>query len=330
MRRILAWSIPLALIVFGLLWPLVFRGGSEASDISDPVVFSNYKADFVVSADGRLDAVETITGEFPSSRHGIFRYWDVANQNSPRVRQKPEITSVLLDGEIVPYQLLWEDGQRFRVAKIGDPDRYLTYGTHVFEIRYTIPGVLDPGSTGANKQFAESTGDPELDVRVLLERHRAGLEQQNRTRRHLCHAARRGHRGAMLGRLRRRPGVPGSGRHGDTVKLLALDLPPRTPVTLRAGVDVPTPPQVSLPWPYTWDRILGRSVTGVLWVAGLTLAAGLIAPSGIAPPSNRRRDFRCSTRRRKDSDPCRWSTSAPKAFQRTASPRRSSISPNAE
>ena len=61
------------------------------------------------------------------------------------------------------------------------------------------------------------------------------------------------------------------------MKLAALDLPPRTPVTLRAGVDVPTPPQVSLPWPYTWDRILGQSVTGVLWVAGLTLAAGLIA-----------------------------------------------------
>ena len=65
------------------------------------MVFSNYRADFVVSADGRLDAVETITGEFPSSRHGIFRYWDVANQNNPRVRQKPEITSVLLDGGIV-------------------------------------------------------------------------------------------------------------------------------------------------------------------------------------------------------------------------------------
>ena len=33
MRRILAWSILLALIVFGLLWPLLFRGGWEASDI---------------------------------------------------------------------------------------------------------------------------------------------------------------------------------------------------------------------------------------------------------------------------------------------------------
>ena len=37
---------------------------------------------------------------------------------------------------------------------------------------------------------------------------------------------------------------------------------------------MPTPPQVSLPWPYTWDRILGQAVTGVLWVAGLTWRPG--------------------------------------------------------
>ena len=55
-----------------------------------------------------------------------------------------------------PYQMLWEDGERFRVAKIGDPDQYLSSGTHVFEIRYTIAGVLDPGTTGADKTFAES------------------------------------------------------------------------------------------------------------------------------------------------------------------------------
>ncbi len=140
MWRVIRWLIPLALITFGLLWPLVFRGGSAASTVSDPVVFSNYKADFVVNRDGQLDAVETITAEFPSGRHGIFRYWDVANQNSPRVRQKPEITSILLDGRPAPYQMLWEDGERFRVAKIGDPDQYLSWGTHVFEIRYTHRG----------------------------------------------------------------------------------------------------------------------------------------------------------------------------------------------
>ena len=66
--------------------------------------------------------METITAEFPGGRHGLFQYWDVANQNNPRVRQKPEITSILLDGNPMPYQMLWEDGQRFRVAKIGDPD----------------------------------------------------------------------------------------------------------------------------------------------------------------------------------------------------------------
>ena len=62
---------------------------------------------------------------------------------------------------------------------------------------------------------------------------------------------------------------------GNKVELSARYLPPRTPVTVRAGVDVPTPPRSELPWPYTWDRILGQSVTGVLWVAGLTVAFGL-------------------------------------------------------
>ena len=116
MGRVIRWLIPLALITFGLLWPVVFTGSSEASDIEDPVVFSNYKADFVVNGDGRLDAVETITGEFPSGRHGIFQWWDVSNQNNAGLRQKPEISSILLDGEPVSYQMMWEGGQRFRVA----------------------------------------------------------------------------------------------------------------------------------------------------------------------------------------------------------------------
>src|SRR4051794_30787901 len=154
MGRGIRWLIALALITFGLLWPLVVSGGSEASAVSDPVVFSNYKADFVVNSVGQLDAVETITAEFPGGRHGLFRYWDVANQNSPRVRQKPEVKSILLDGAPAQYRMQWEGGERFLVAKIGDPNQYLGYGTHVFEIRYSVPGVLAPGAPGAGRTFA--------------------------------------------------------------------------------------------------------------------------------------------------------------------------------
>src|SRR5215218_5012683 len=109
--------IPLALIAVGVLWPVVFRSSSEASDADDPVVFSNYDVDLIVSAGGRLDAVETITAEFPGGRHGLFKYWAVDNQNDPGVRQPPEVTSILLDGRSVPYQMLWEGGERFLVAR---------------------------------------------------------------------------------------------------------------------------------------------------------------------------------------------------------------------
>ncbi len=144
--RAIRWLIALALIAIAVLWPLVFTGSSSAGQVDDPVTFSEYRADFHVDGNGNLDATETITAEFPSGRHGLFRYWDIANPNSPRVRQKPEITSILMDGNPIDYQMLSESGGRFRVAKIGDPDRYLDWGTHIFEIRYTVPGVLDPGT----------------------------------------------------------------------------------------------------------------------------------------------------------------------------------------
>lgn len=163
MRRILGWSLLLGLIALGLLWPLAFGSGSAAGPADDPVVITDYRADFTVGADGDLTAVETITGDFPSGRHGIFRYWDVANPNEPSVRQTPEITSILLDGEPVDYQMLWEDADRFRVAKIGDPYSTLWPGAHTYEIRYAIDGVLDPGSTGSDRRFATDVGRPDSE-----------------------------------------------------------------------------------------------------------------------------------------------------------------------
>ncbi|MDT5018532.1 MAG: hypothetical protein QOD39_4692, partial [Mycobacterium sp.] len=277
MRRLFKSLIPLVLITIGLLWPLVFNGGSHvATNIEDPVVFSNYKADYVVNDDGRLDAVETITAEFPAGRHGIFKYWDVTNQNNPRIRQQPEVTSILLDGKWAPYQMQWEDGERFRVAKIGDPDNYLTPGTHVYEIRYTIDGVLDPGTTGADKRFAESVGEPEKAASAFYW-NVVAQAWNNRIQRADITITLPGDVPQAQCSVGYGVGAPchGLAISGNKVELTAEHLAARTPVTVRASVDVRTPPRAELPWPYTWDRILGQSLTGVLWVVGLSVAAGL-------------------------------------------------------
>ena len=276
MRRVFLMLIPLALIAVGVLWPVIVRPSSEASNADDPVVFSNYDVDLIVSAGGRLDAVETITAEFPSGRHGLFKYWAVDNQNDPGVRQIPQITSILLDGEPAPYQMLWEGGERFRVAKIGDPDEYLSYGTHVFEIRYNIDGVLDPGQTGANKKFAASTGDDNRSPSVFFWNVIAQAWNNEIERAHISVTL-----PGDVGRAQCSVGF-GVGRacsdltvSGNRVELSATNLAPRTPVTLRAGVGVPTPPRDEVPWSFAWDRVLGQSVSGVLWVLALTVAGAL-------------------------------------------------------
>ena len=44
---------------------------------------------------------------------------------------------------------------------------------------------------------------------------------------------------------------------------------------MRVGVDTAAPPRAELPWSYKWDRILGRSVGGLIWVAVLAVAGAL-------------------------------------------------------
>ncbi|MGE2725033.1 DUF2207 domain-containing protein [Mycolicibacterium pulveris] len=279
MRRLLLVLIFLGLITFGVLSPRLFDSwSSQVSDAEDPVVFSEFRADFTVTADGRLDAVETITAEFPSGRHGLFRYWDVANPNVPGIRQRPRITSILLDGEPAMHQMLWENGTRFRIAKIGDPDVYLSPGTHIFEIRYTIDGVLDPANVGADKRFATSVGSAQAAESVFFWNVIAP-SWNNRIQRADISIRLPGDVGGVQCSVGRGVGAPCRGvtASAGTVHVSAVNLPPRTPVTVRAGLDVPAPPRHELPWPQIWDGVLGQSVTGLLWVGGLAVAAALLA-----------------------------------------------------
>ena len=58
--RVIAWSISSLLIVVGLLWPVLFSFTPNAGPVSDPVVITDYRADFAVARDGRLTATEVI------------------------------------------------------------------------------------------------------------------------------------------------------------------------------------------------------------------------------------------------------------------------------
>ena len=280
-RREVVWLIGLivvAFMAFGVLWPLFFTVDSGGGPATDPVSITNYRADYTIDTQGQLTATETITARFPGGRHGIFRYWDTTNSNEPRVRQVPRVTSVLMDDEPIDVEFSWETFERFWVAKIGSPSRYLTPGIHVFEIQYTVPGVLDPGDLGADQRFDSSAGVPdaqvpsvffwnvvpptwdmaieEADISVTLPDRVSGVE---------CSV------GFGIGRA-----CEGLTVTGDRIQLAPTNLAPRTPVTMRAGVEVLTPSRDLLPWSYKWDPILGNSTSGVLWMLGLAVAAAVI------------------------------------------------------
>jgi len=160
-RRVFLSSIAALLTVIGLALPVQWGLSSSSGNGSpDPVRVSSYEADYTVDDTGRLHATETLTTEFPFGRHGIFRFWDLADSSNPHVRYTPENIAVTRDGQPEQFTLLWERGKRFRVAKIGAPNAFIDSGTHVYRITYTVDGALEPAnSRPGDGQATSSWGD---------------------------------------------------------------------------------------------------------------------------------------------------------------------------
>lgn len=155
MVRILLRLVTAVVMLGFLLVPaLATMSVDEASGVADPVTIVRYDADYTVGADGTLTATESVEADFPSGRHGIFRYWDLADLGDAGPRYRPRDVAITLDGASVPVSSSWENGRRFRVAWIGDPDRYLSPGRHTYRIRYRIEGVLAPTAARAPRPAA--------------------------------------------------------------------------------------------------------------------------------------------------------------------------------
>src|SRR6478735_9066680 len=267
MKRLVGYTIGLAVVVLVLLIPAALYGmtGDDEGPASyDETTITAYDADFDVADDGDLEVVEKLTVNFPySGKHGIFRFWDTEDPNAPDSRRIPHDVEVTMDGDDVPVEISRQAGGQYRVARIGDADSTVEPGDHVYTISYRIDGVLTPGTGEAETQFywnlipagwAQAITAADLTVRLP-----AKAEEVQ----------------CAVGESRSACTVEGEGTR--RLHITAADLAPRTPVTLKTGLDMATPAAGgTLPWSRSLDAALGPSVVGLVAVLVLAFVAALL------------------------------------------------------
>ncbi|MFL6090329.1 MAG: DUF2207 domain-containing protein [Aeromicrobium sp.] len=247
---------------------------SSTSTAPDPVTITSYDAVYRVDTHGLLTATEKIVGDFPYGRHGIFRYWDLQDAADKHVRLRPQDFTVTRDGSPEPYQLLWEQGRRFRVAKIGSADNFLSLGEHTYVLKYRIKGALAHGSVKAGT--TASWGGAGAKTSLFNWQVVAGGWAMSMHRVHVRVELPAKVTDAQCAvRDRRTCTVDGVGTR--TLTLNATNLQPYTPISVRAEVPVPAPDRPSLPWSVPFDRLFGQNgplAYVVLFLSALALIAG--------------------------------------------------------
>ncbi|MEI6622722.1 MAG: DUF2207 domain-containing protein, partial [Actinomycetes bacterium] len=282
-RNLLIW-VPIILVV-GFFWKLAYIIPSNSDTFADTVKMTSYAAEYTVDANGGMTAVEVVTGQFPNGKHGIFRYWDATDPRNPGIRYQTTVTSVTRDGNPERYELLNQSADRYLVAKIGDPDALLTAGQHVYQIRYSVTGVITPVSAGPVPTFVTDAGESTPSTQsmfwwnVVANGWRMAIDKAD-IKVHLpspstsvqCTAVTAG---------------SGSDAHGEgpctlagagtaNLTISATKIPAFGGLTVRAGMALPPPPVATVPWPWWLDPALGRSTSRLLQALLLVVAALLV------------------------------------------------------
>ncbi len=263
MKRVVGVVLWLALLLGVMLWPAISYDWSTAAATYEETTIRTYVADFTVDDEGDLHATETLTIDFPGNgKHGIFRFFDEADQSATNARREPYDISVTRDGSPEPFDLLNENNGRITNVRIGSADVTIPAGEHTYVIDYKIDGVLEEGTTGPPTQFYWNL----IPGGWLQEIDTANLTV------HLPVAA----SGVQCARGAGQAG--GCTAEGDGTETVTVDveaLSPNTPVTVKIGLDMPTPDTgTSVPWAARFDPVLGRSLTNLLLVLALAVLAG--------------------------------------------------------
>ncbi|MEI8081290.1 MAG: DUF2207 domain-containing protein, partial [Actinomycetes bacterium] len=282
-RNLLIW-VPIILVV-GLFWRLAYIIPNSSDRYPDSVKMTSYSAEYTVDADGGMTAVEVVTGAFPNGKHGIFRYWDATDPRNPGIRYQTTVTSVTRDGKPEQYDLFTQSADRYLVAKIGNPDALLTAGQHVYEIRYSVNGVITPAGAGPVPTFVTSAGEftpatqsvfwwnvvangwrmaiDKADIKVHLPSPSTGVQ---------CTSVTPGSTSDTHGEGPCT--LAGAGTANLTIS--ATKIPEFGGLTIRAGMAIPPPPVATVAWPWWLDPVLGRSTAALLQALLLALAALVI------------------------------------------------------
>jgi hypothetical protein len=260
MRKLVAGIFGLAVLaVIVGIGAISTPGSGQASETA---TIRDYTADFTVGDDGDLRVVETLTVYFPVSRHGIFRFFDTLDNPGSKSRVIPRDISVTRDGQPETWEKVSKERGKVLSLKIGRADTTV-FDQHVYRISYRIEGVVTKGTTGQRSQFYWDLIPPGWVMPISVARLTVHLPVEAQ------------HFQCAVG-VRATSGCTAEGEGTRTLTVLASSLEPNTPVTIKTGLDMPTPKAAhELPWPGWLDPVLGRHPVLLGIVAVLALLAGL-------------------------------------------------------
>lgn len=256
MKRVGGSLLGVAAVVLMMFFPALATGGS--SDTTPEYArITDYNAKFVVDDKGTMQATETLQVNLPLGKHGIFRFFDIADPNDSHVRLVPEDIKVTRDGNADGLDLTTEGKGRYIVARIGRAETTIS-GVHTYVITYTVKGVLSEQGKGS-----------EFYWNLIPGGWRMPIEQSNLTAT-LPSAPADTKCGIGVGST----GGCKASSSGNTLTVTTGALEPNTPVTVQTDIATNAPGQKTLPWAVRLDPVLGHSVLGVLiWLLLAVLAA---------------------------------------------------------
>ena len=260
------WGRMIGLVVVLLvvaLPALTFGVRTSSTGSTETTTITDYRADFVVGADGDMDVTERISVRFPSfESHGIFRFFDLQDPVDSHAVRQPSSFSVTRDGQPDQVEEQTTGRGRFVTYRIGSPDSTLSSGVHTYVLKYRMAGVIEPRSGGGSQFYWELIPG---GWRQFISRAHLSVELPE----------------APTAPVDCAIGFHSSSGCTATVsgRRLSVDaeaLSPDTPLTIRANLAMAAPEGDQAPWPLRWHQVLGDHAALALLVLLVALAAGWV------------------------------------------------------